>query len=177
MTIEFNIEECSQISGIKIITPSSHKEIRGSIWTSYYSEEINKLLPKTLFFKHDKFSISKRNVLRGIHGDNKSWKLVSCVSGSIYQVIVDMRDNSKTFLKWKSYILNNYNNKMLLLPPGIGNAFYVKSNTATYHYKLAYKGNYADVNEQFSVSWNDQRININWPTSNPILSTRDQKNN
>ena len=174
MGIKFNIEESSQISGIKIITPSSYKDTRGSIWTSYSSQEISKLLPKSVIFKHDKFSISKKNVLRGIHGDNKSWKLVSCVSGSVYQVIVDMRDNSETFLKWQSFILNKDNNKMILLPPSIGNAFYVKSNNATYHYKLAYRGDYADVNNQFTVSWNDPRINVSWPTSNPILSERDE---
>ena len=61
------------------------------------------------------------------------------------------------------------------MPPGLGNAFYVKSEIATYHYKLAYDGHYADVDEQFTVAWNDPRINIDWPTSDPILSERDKR--
>ena len=64
---------------------------------------------------------------------------------------------------------------MILLPPGIGNAFFVKSESATYHYKLAYPGGYADADEQFTVSWNDPRIKVAWPNDAPILSDRDKR--
>ena len=175
MSIEFDITKSARIPGVKIITPSTHDESRGSIWTSYSSRRLDGLLPDQLSFNHDKFSISKNNVLRGIHGDNKSWKLVSCVTGSIFQVVVDMRENSETFLHWESFDLGDNNRQMVLIPPGLGNAFYVKSHSAAYHYKLAYDGDYADVNEQFTVSWNDPRVNILWPMTNPILSERDMR--
>jgi len=113
--------------------------------------------------------------LRGIHGDHKSWKFVSCVSGYIFQVAVDMRKNSETFLEWEAFNLGGSNREMILLPPGVGNAFYVTSDNATYHYKLAYDGDYADVDDQFTVAWNDPRINIVWPTTDPILSERDRR--
>ena len=175
MAIEFSIAGSTKISGLKIITPSAFEESRGSIWTSYSTSEIARLLPNNLQFKHDKFSVSKNNVLRGIHGDHKSWKLVSCVSGGIFQVVVDMRENSETFLHWEAFDLGADNREMILIPPGLGNAFYVKSAHATYHYKLAYDGDYADTDEQFTVSWNDPRINILWPTIDPILSDRDRR--
>ena len=56
----------------------------------------------------------------------------------------------------------------------MGNSYYVKSENAVYHYKLAYEGDYIDADKQFSLKWNDARINIDWPTKTPILSGRDK---
>ena len=175
MSIEFNIKKSTTSPDITIIKPSSFAEARGEIWTSY-NNDLDKLIgDNTLYFNHDKFSISNARVLRGIHGDNKSWKLVSCVHGSIMQVVVDMRPNSNTYLKWESFHLDKDNRLMILIPPGFGNAFYVKSDSAIYHYKLAYKGNYIDAEDQFTVAWDDNRLNIPWPDLEPILSNRDKE--
>ena len=73
---------------------------RGNIYTSYHKDSYKSYLPENLFFKHDKFSKSKKNVLRGLHGDVKTWKLISCVYGEIFQVVVDYRSESKNYLKW-----------------------------------------------------------------------------
>jgi len=175
LTIEFNIEESNQISGIFIFTPSIHLESRGAIWTSFKEEIFKPYLPKNISFIHDKFSTSKENVLRGIHGDNKTWKLVSCIHGDILQVVVDFRKESNSYLQHQKFELSNNNNQIILIPPGFGNAFYVKSLSATYHYKLAYDGGYADVDEQFTIAWNDARLNIEWPSENPIISDRDKE--
>ncbi len=174
MSIEFDIKESKQIRGVFIFTPSIHIENRGSIWTSYIGDLFESYLPENLSFVHDKFSSSKKNVLRGIHGDSKTWKLVSCVEGEILQVVVDFRKDSGTYLHHQKFELSNNNKKMILIPPKLGNAFYVKSSSAIYHYKLAYEGNYADVDDQFTISWNDERLNIEWPTTNPIISDRDK---
>ena len=174
MTIDFTSRPSEKLSGVTIITPSIFEEERGLIWTSYLDIKLKNLLPKDLYFKHDKFSESKFNVLRGIHGDNKSWKLVSCIYGSLKQVIVDMRKSSKTYLKWESFDLGNKNKSMILIPPGMGNAFCVTSSYAIYHYKLAYDGEYIDANEQFTIAWNSPKLNIDWPTSTPILLKRDR---
>jgi dTDP-4-dehydrorhamnose 3,5-epimerase len=175
MSITFETKLSEKIQGLRIITPSVFEESRGSIWTSYNTDQLEKFLPEDLFFKHDKFSCSKHNVLRGIHGDNKSWKLVSCISGSIMQVVVDMRPQSGTYLAHECFDLGSHNHQMILIPPKLGNAFYVNSESAIYHYKLAYKGDYADYDQQFTVAWNDPRLKINWPTLNPILSERDSR--
>ena len=112
-------------------------------------------------------------MLRGIHGDHKSWKLVSCVAGEIMQVVVDMRKESSTYLSHECFNFGSHNHQMVLIPPGLGNAFFVKSEFATYHYKLAYQGDYVDSEDQFTVAWDDPRINIDWPSNGPILSERD----
>jgi dTDP-4-dehydrorhamnose 3,5-epimerase len=62
----------------------------------------------------------------------------------------------------------------ILLPPGFGNAFFVKSDIVVFHYKWSYKGSYPDVEDQFTVKWNDPRLNIPWPHNNPILQERDR---
>lgn len=174
MTNSFEIIESKKLLDVKIISSSVFCEERGSIWTTYKKEIIDTMLPFNLTFKHDKFSSSKFNVLRGIHGDYKSWKLVTCIYGSIKQVVVDMRKDSISYLQWESFDLGDKSKLMILLPPGMGNAFYVKSKVALYHYKLAYSGEYIDADKQFTIAWNDQRFNIDWPTDNPVLSERDR---
>lgn len=174
MSINFSIKESKKIKGVWIITPSISRDLRGNIWTSFQKEEVEKLLPQGLFFKHDKFSESKYNVLRGIHGDEKSWKLVTCVYGEIIQVVVDCRKESPTYLKWEEFTINSENQILVLIPPNMGNSYYVCSEKAVYHYKLAYEGEYINADKQFSLKWNDPRIGIKWPTKNPILQKRDK---
>ena len=132
------------------------------------------MLPDGISFKHDKFSENKKHVLRGIHGDEKTWKLVTCVYGEIYQVVVDCQKESDTYKLYDSFTISENNQIVVLVPPRLGNAYYVKSDKAIYHYKLAYRGPYIDADEQFSFKWNDPLFNIKWPTNNPMLSQRDK---
>ena len=92
------------MKSVKIINSDNFSDKRGLIWTSW-SKKILKL-----DFKHDKFSFSKKNVLRGLHYDNKTWKLVSCPYGKIFFVIVDCNPNSKDYLRYKSWILEQKKN-------------------------------------------------------------------
>ena len=103
------ITKNKKIDGLIEIIPSISEDSRGNIWTSYLSKEIDSYLPVNLNMHHDKFSLSKQNVLRGIHGDNKSWKLVTCVYGAIYQVVVDLRKESSTYKSWQSYDISSNN--------------------------------------------------------------------
>ena len=125
-------------------------------------------------YNHDKVSTSRKNVLRGIHGDYKSHKLITCLYGEIYFVTVDYRPESPTFLQWDWEILSDRNRKQVLLSPGIGNGFVVLSETSVFHYKWFYEGNYPDVKDQFTVKWDDPRFEIVWPINNPILQLRDR---
>ena len=175
MAFDFLVAQSSLLPDVLIIEPSAFTESRGVIWTSY-SQDLSALpaFPQ-ISFNHDKFSISKKNVLRGIHGDAKSWKLVSCVAGNIFQVVVDMRESSATFLKHQVFELSGMKPKSVLIPPGFGNAFLVLSDSATYHYKLSYQGDYIDADQQFTVAWDDPRLDIDWPIEAPILSERDSR--
>jgi dTDP-4-dehydrorhamnose 3,5-epimerase len=75
------------------------------------------------------------------------------------------------------FIINSNSQKLILIPPNMGNAYYVISTDAVYHYKLAYDGEYIDADEQFSLSWNDESIDVKWLADEPILSNRDAKKN
>ena len=172
-SINFKISESKIIEGVYIVEPSISFDNRGNIWTSFLKEELETLLPDELSFRHDKFSKSKNNVLRGIHGDQKSWKLVTSVFGSIKQVVVDCRENSQSKGEYEIFKINQNNQISVLIPPKLGNAYYVLSDEAVYHYKLAYDGEYIDADEQFSIKWNDPKYNIKWDVSDPILSKRD----
>lgn len=173
MSFDFKVLDSEKVDGVKIVTPSVAKDYRGTIWTSFLKEELNDLLPDNLSFIHDKFSESENNVLRGIHGDQKTWKLVTSVYGEIYQVVVDCRKESDTYRNWQGFTINKHQQCSVLIPPGVGNAFYVSSQIAVYHYKLAYRDGYNDMDNQFTVSWDDEKYNIEWPTDKPILSERD----
>ena len=171
----------------KVYKNRSFRDKRGYYWTSW-----KKNLIKNLEFGHDKFSLSKKNVLRGLHGDKKTWKLISCPYGKFFLVVVNCNKNSRDYLKCKSYTLSHKNGKQVLVPPNYANGHYCLSNECLFHYKLAYKGKYADVEQQFSLRWDDTRLNIRWPLIKrkcrrkskqklnytylkPILSVRDKK--
>ena len=170
---EFIIEKSDDLDGVVIFTPSVNEDLRGNIFTTYIESIMAQYLPEGTRFVHDKFSHSKNAVLRGIHGDTKTWKLVSCIWGEIFQVVVKMDVNHQKPIRYESFRLSHENKKMILIPPGYGNAFQVVSDQAVFHYKLAYQGDYFDVDKQFVVKWNDERLNINWPSTSPILQSRD----
>ena len=175
MAIEFDIQESKILKGVYIITPNKFRDLRGEIWTAFTEEHLGGLVPEGIHFKHDKFINSHFNVLRGIHGDVKTYKLVTCVFGEVHQVVVDCRKDSPTYLKWERFIIGPTNQQLILIPPSMGNSHYVSSKEAVYYYKLAYEGEYLDAPDQFTFAWNDPRIGIDWPTNNPILSNRDIK--
>lgn len=171
---DFEIIKSEVIPDIKVIKPSMFWDLRGNIFTSFNKDFYNEFLPKKLDFKHDKFAESKHNVLRGLHGDHKTWKLVSCVWGELFEVVVDMRKESPTYKKWDAFVLSSKEYKQVLIPPGFVNGYYVKSEKAVFHYKLAYDGDYIDAGEQMTFRWDDPELGIEWPCTDPILQTRDK---
>ncbi len=158
-----------KLKDIKIYKHSKFKDFRGEIWTKWDKKHF-----KNIKFNLSKFATSKKNVLRGFHGDTKSWKLVSCIEGKVLNVVVDYRKNSKNFLKYSSFILSDKNKLAILIPPGFLNSYLCLSKTCIYSYDYSFKGNYNDVKEQYSIKWNDKKINFKWPIKRPILSKRDR---
>ena len=159
-----------KFKGVEIFEPDIFTDFRGDLWTTWKREEF----PINLDFNHDKVSTSRRNVLRGIHGDFKSWKLITCLYGQMYFILVDNRKDSKTYLQWDSMILDDKKRKLVLIPPGVGNGFLVLSENSVFGYKWSYSSKYPDVEDQFTIKWNDKRLNIDWPITNPILQQRDK---
>ena len=153
---------------VKKSQPDSFEDFRGELYTLFKQEE------HELVFNHDKVSVSRQNVLRGMHGDSKSWKLITCLSGVVYLVVIDNRPESPNYLKWDSIVLSETNRKQVLVPPMFANGHLVLSDTAVFFYKWSYPGEYPDVKDQFTLKWNDPKVNVHWPIDNPILSKRDK---
>lgn len=159
----------TRLKGVKlIITDPSFIDYRG-----FYREIYNKKLYNALGdieFVQDDISVSDKNVLKGIHGDYGTWKLISCLQGKFYLVVVNCIREDPQFGKWQSFVLTANNNLQLLVPPMFGNGHLVLKDDTIFHYKQStYYGDY----KQFTVKWNDPELKIFWPMTNPILSLRD----
>ena len=157
----------ASLKDIKEFIIPSFEDFRGEIYTTYKEG----VLP--VKFNHDKVCIRYKDVLVGIHGDVNTWKLVNCLYGRAFCVIVDNRPESIDYLKHKTFLLSHENKKQILVPPNCGNSFLVLSDLCIYSYKLSYTGEYTDQEKQFTLKWNDPKLGIKWPINNPILSERD----
>jgi dTDP-4-dehydrorhamnose 3,5-epimerase len=160
----------TSLDGVLSILPSTNfEDFRGS-YVEIYNKKLFQDAGLTQDFIQDDISTSYRNVLRGIHGDSKTWKLVSCLKGSFYLVVVNNDSSSPQFRKWEGFTLSDVNRRQILIPPRFGNGHLVLSESAIFHYKQTTD---YDREGQFTLLWNDPEFDIWWPTDNPILSRRD----
>lgn len=167
------ITESDKIIGLKVISLEVFRDQRGEFVETFnqkkytFFDDNNKLI----VFLEDDISISKYSVIRGLHGDNNTWKLVQCISGEIYINIVDYRDQSATYLKSESFTLKDFERKQILIPAGCLNGTQCLTAMSIFSYK---QSNYYDTSVgQKTIRWDDPKLNLYWPIPNPILSDRD----
>ncbi|MCX5667170.1 MAG: dTDP-4-dehydrorhamnose 3,5-epimerase [Candidatus Omnitrophica bacterium] len=160
----------TELDGVLLIELEAFEDHRG-----YYIETYNEKLYAehgiNVRFVQDDVSVSRKNVLRGIHGDSETWKLISCLHGEFYLVVVNCDTSSRGFGKWQSFLLSDRNRFQVLAPPKHGNAHLVLSDNAIFHYKQT---TYYNREKQFTYKWNDPKFKISWPMRDPILSKRDE---
>ena len=125
----------------------------------------------TIDFVEDNIAVSSKHVLRGLHGDDRTWKYVTCLKGKYFINVLCYDYDSPFFGKYESFVLSEQNKKQLLIPPKHGHGYVVMSDEAIFYYKQSciYRG----MEKQFTVKYDDPRFNMWWPISNPILSKRD----
>ena len=174
----------SKIEDVVIVQPTVHYDNRGenveTFCAKYYkmmfsnNEDFRDNLTPGKQFVVDSISLSTKNVIRGLHGDNKTWKLVQCLKGSIYVVVLDVRKQSPTYKHYDKFYINDKNRHQILIPPGCVNGHLCLSDECIFHYKLTEE--YLPPEEQISIKWDDPEYNISWPISktNSILSDRDR---
>ena len=127
-------------------------------------------------FVQDNISYSKRGVLRGLHSDPRMAKLVEVVRGEVFDIMVDLRKGSPTYLRWQGIALREGEHAQLYIPRGFLHGFLTLSEEAHFHYKQS--AMYAPEHE-FGVAWNDPDIGIEWPLASgerPLLSPKDAAN-
>ena len=154
-----------KISGVMEIVLDPHYDNRGEIWSIY---EKTDLFPE---FVEDKVSISTKNVLRGLHGDDKTGKLINCLYGEFFLVIVDYRKNSDTYLDKVYFQVSDKNPTLIYVPPGCLNGHLCLSEKCIFFYKWTEK--YTGPEDQITVRWDDPTLCIEWPHNSPIISSRD----
>jgi dTDP-4-dehydrorhamnose 3,5-epimerase len=159
------------LEGVLLVTPPTiFEDFRGT-YVETYNEQLYQEAGINIKFVQDDISTSTKHVLRGIHGDQETWKLVSCPFGKFYLAVVDCDESSGSFGKWESFVLSDRNYLQVLIPPKHGNGHVVLSDQAIFHYK---QSSYYNRTGQFTYSWNDPNFNIWWPVKNPMVSQRDE---
>jgi|TARA_B100000287_G_scaffold434031_1_gene497297 dTDP-4-dehydrorhamnose 3,5-epimerase len=153
---------------VKVFQPEPWFDYRGEMWT-FWEETYE--MPE---IKISKFTRSRKNVLRGLHGDKVTWKHITGVWGEMYLVVVDNRPDSVNYLKWDSFIISERNHLSVLVPPGFLNGHLCLSEECLFHYTQSYPEGYVDWYEQDTMKWDDERVNIVWPIESPILNWRDR---
>ena len=154
---------------LKVTNRWSFKDHRGFQEEIYREKEYFDAGIKTRFIQQN-LSVSYRNVLRGLHGDSKTWKLITCLGGEFYLVVLNYDQSSPFFGKWESFVLDSCS-QQVLIPPMYANGHLVLSDQALFHYNVSEY--YTNISDQFSVRCDDPRFNISWPIQNPNLSERD----
>lgn len=159
-----------KLDGVLLIRPPTiFEDFRGT-YVETYNEGLYFGAGIRVKFIQDDISVSLRGVLRGIHGDQRTWKLISCLHGRFYLVVVNWDRASPQFGQWDSIVMSDRERLQVLVPPKFGNGHLVLSESAIFHYK---QSTYYDRESQFTLRWDDPRFDIHWPIENPILSERD----
>lgn len=162
----------TKISGVYIIKNNPFKDHRGAFSRLFCEKEIGK---KTKFkLKQSNLSYNKyKYTLRGFHyqtGKFAEKKILKCVNGKIYDIVVDLRKNSLTYKKYISVILDSKNNKSLLLPKGCANAFLTMSDDTIVVY---YTNNFYNKKFEKGLRFNDSAFKFKWPKIPKVISKKD----
>jgi dTDP-4-dehydrorhamnose 3,5-epimerase len=162
------------LPGVLVIEPRIFSDDRGAFFETFNLAAMIELgLPSE--WKQDNFSISKRNVIRGLHYQigQPQGKLVRVVVGEALDVIVDMRRSSPTFGKHATVELSGTGSRMVWVPAGFGHGFSVLSETVSLSYKVT---DYYSPKEERTLLWNDPALGIDWGVSadDAILSAKDR---
>lgn len=159
-----------------IIEPTLFEDERGYFYEKFNEKKFEELTGMNGHFVQDNVSKSSFGVLRGLHlqkGDKAQAKLVSCLEGKVWDIAVDLRENSPTFGQWYGVELTAENKVQFYIPRGFAHGFVVLSDTAVFAYKC---DNFYDKASEGGVIWNDPDLNIDWklPVQDVILSEKDK---
>lgn len=159
------------LDGVLLIEPRVFRDDRGFFLETYHREKYREAGLDAVFVQ-DNHSSSAHGTLRGLHAQlaRPQGKLVRAVEGSIYDVAVDIRRGSPTFGEWIGAELSEENFHQLYVPPGFAHGFCVLSERAQVEYKCT---DLYDKEDELTIAWNDPKISVLWPVSEPLLSRRD----
>jgi len=166
----------THLKGCFVLSPKILKDERGIFFESFNQKIFNSLIGQEVNFVQDNQSISSKGVLRGLHfqtGKYQQAKLVRVVKGSVLDVCVDLRNDSETFGKHFSIILDDKKNEQLFIPKGFAHGFLVLEDNTIFCYKC---DNFYNKSSETGILYNDKTLNIEWsfPEHELLLSEKDK---
>jgi dTDP-4-dehydrorhamnose 3,5-epimerase len=167
--------EQTALSGVLLLTPTIHRDNRGAFWETWNERRMREAgLPST--WAQDNFSLSKKNVVRGIHYQitEPQGKLVRVAHGAVLDVVVDLRRSSATFGSYVAVELDGDSGRSLWIPEGFGHAFLALTEVVGFAYKVT---NYYSPAGERTIVWNDRDLAIAWPVGDEsaIVSAKDRQ--
>ena len=171
---QIKVEACP-IEGLYVLEPTVHGDSRGYFVETYNQRDM-KEAGLDMVFVQDNQSMSTKGVLRGLHYQKQhpQGKLVRVISGSVFDVAVDLRAQSPTFGKWHGEVLSGENRRQFYIPKGFAHGFYVLSDRAVFSYKCS---DFYHPEDESGLAYNDPQIGIRWPFAEgeePKLSEKDR---
>ena len=166
----------TNIKDLIVIETSVYHDTRGFFLETYNKAAYSKL-GINFEFLQDNLSLSKKNVLRGMHLQNPPFdqgKLVRVIKGSVLDVVIDLRKASPTYGQHFKIELNDRNNKALWVPSGFAHGFAALEDNTLFSYKCT---NVYNKDSEVSILWNDPELGIDWEINDPIISEKDQQAN
>ncbi|WP_193158894.1 dTDP-4-dehydrorhamnose 3,5-epimerase [Serratia marcescens] len=166
----------TRIHGAKIVQPKVFGDARGFFLETFEKKRYQEALDMDFDFVQDNHSRSAKGVLRGLHFQkiNPQGKLVRVVRGEVFDVVVDIREDSPTYGAWEGVVLSEENKTQFWIPPGLAHGFVVLSDLADFEYKCT---DYYNPVHEGCLLWNDPDVGIEWPLDNPLLSEKDKQGN
>jgi dTDP-4-dehydrorhamnose 3,5-epimerase len=167
--------EDTSLPEVKLLTPQIYRDDRGAFCETYNQRTMEQLGLPTAWLQ-DNFSLSRKNVLRGIHYQiiQPQGKLVRVSQGAVLDVAVDLRRSSPTFAQHVAVELDAERGQSMWIPPGFGHAFLALTDVVGFSYKVT---DYYSAAGERTIAWNDPSLAIQWPISaaDSVISDKDSK--
>jgi dTDP-4-dehydrorhamnose 3,5-epimerase len=164
----------SPLSGAFLFRPKIFKDQRGYFFESYSKKRLLEQGIKSEFVQDNQAFSKNKGVLRGLHFQlppHSQAKLVRVNKGSVYDVIVDIRKNSKTYGCWEGFTLSAKNRLMLYIPKGFAHGYCTLEDNTEFLYKT---DNFYEPTSEGGLLWDDSDLKIDWPTRSPIIAEKDR---
>ena len=165
--------EETKLKGSYIITPTPVGDNRGWFARTYCKREFEPIMRDAEWVQINHSFSSERGAIRGMHfqiGEHQEIKLVRCIAGAVYDVIIDIRTGSPTFMQWVGVELNAQNKNMIYVPRGFAHGFQTLTKDAELIY---HHSNYYSPDREAGIRYNDQKVSIDWPLIPTTISERD----
>jgi dTDP-4-dehydrorhamnose 3,5-epimerase len=163
----------TKIPDVVILEPKVFGDDRGFFYESFNQKKFEQTIGRSINFVQDNHSSSSKGVLRGLHyqlAPIAQAKLVRCLAGAIFDVAVDIRQNSSTFGQWVGVELTAKNKKQIWIPEGFAHGFIALEDGSEILYKT---NNFYSKDCERAIIWNDKKLNIQWPMLPAVISDKD----